>query len=68
MCYLKLKQYRQALADCTAAIQIDDSYTKAYLRRGISHRRLNQTGQALKDLDIVLHREPHNKEAAEHRR
>ena len=36
MCYLKLKQYRQALADSTAAVQIDDAYTKAYLRRGIA--------------------------------
>jgi tetratricopeptide (TPR) repeat protein len=68
MCHLKLKQYRQTLADCTAAIQIDDSYTKAYLRRGIAHRRLSQTAQAISDLDIVLHREPHNKEAQEHRR
>ena len=68
MCYLKLKQYRQTLSDCTAAIQIDDGYTKAYLRRGIAHRRLSQTSQAIKDLDIVLHREPHNREAQEHRR
>ncbi|KAL3909502.1 MAG: hypothetical protein SGPRY_009401 [Prymnesium sp.] len=68
MCYLKLKQYRQALADTTAAIQIDESYTKAYLRRGIAHRRLSQHEQALHDLDVVLAREPHNKEAQEHRR
>ena len=32
------------------------------------HRRLSQTLQAIKDLDVVLHREPHNKEAQEHRR
>ena len=38
----RIKQYRQALADCTAAVQIDDAYTKAYLRRGIAHRRLGQ--------------------------
>ena len=68
MCYLKLKQYRQALADTTAALQLDDTYTKAYLRRGIAHRRLFQHQQALKDLDVVLTREPHNKEALEHRR
>ena len=68
MCHIKLKQFRPALGDCTAAIQIDDSYTKAYLRRGIAHRRLGQLPQAIADLDIVLHREPHNKEAAEHRR
>ena len=43
-----------ALADCTAAVQIDDGYTKAYLRRGIAHRRLSQHAQALKDLDVVL--------------
>jgi len=68
MCHLKLKQYRQALADTTAAIQLDDSYTKAYLRRGIAHRRLSQHQRALDDLDVVLSREPHNKEAQEHRR
>ena len=47
MCHLKLKAYRAALADCTAAIQLDDAYTKAYLRRGIAHRRLSQVWQAL---------------------
>ena len=31
MCYLKLKQYRQALADCTAAIQIDDSLSLIHI-------------------------------------
>ena len=49
-------------------MQIDATYTKAYLRRGIAHRRLGQHAQAVTDLDVVLEREPRNHEAAEHRR
>ena len=36
MCALKQKRYALALNDATAAIELDDSYTKAFLRRAIS--------------------------------
>ena len=68
MCHLKMKQYKQAVGDCSAAIEIDDTYTKAYLRRGIARRRLGDGARALEDLRVVLAREPANKEAAEHER
>ena len=31
MCHLKLKQYKQAVSDCSASIQLDGAYTKAHL-------------------------------------
>jgi hypothetical protein len=35
-----------AVSDADAAIQLDDGYTKAYLRRAIARRRLGQTKEA----------------------
>ena len=47
MCQLKLKRYRLAVADCDAAIAIDDGYTKACLRRPIAHWRASHGSERI---------------------
>ena len=68
MCALKQKRYALALNDSSAAIELDDGYTKAFLRRAISYRHLSMSQEALADLEVVLKHEPRNSEALQLKR
>ena len=61
MALLKLKKYAAALVDCDCSIELDDSYTKAYLRRATAHLKLDLKQEALNDFRKVLEFEPENK-------
>lgn len=42
MAHLKLAAYAAAEADCSLALELDPTYTKAYHRRGTARRHLKQ--------------------------
>ena len=56
-------RYRAAEADCTQALSLDSSYTKAYLRRGAARFQMGQVQQAEADYREALKLEPSNKQA-----
>lgn len=49
--YLKLKKYTESLADCNKAIALNDSYAKAYLRRGEARMELGDYEDATRDFN-----------------
>ena len=61
MALLKLQKYAAAAADCDCSIELDDTYTKAYLRRATAHLKLGNKEEALADFKKVLEFEPENK-------
>lgn len=63
MAYLKLKKYFETEADCTLALSLDPTYTKAYLRRGIARAELGKVSSANKDFKDALKLEPGNRQA-----
>jgi len=50
-CYLKLKKYDEAVSDCNKAIELNDGYAKAYLRRGEARMGLEDYEEALRDFN-----------------
>nr|XP_012145173.1 PREDICTED: RNA polymerase II-associated protein 3 [Megachile rotundata]XP_012145174.1 PREDICTED: RNA polymerase II-associated protein 3 [Megachile rotundata] len=63
LCQLKLNNFYSAESDCSAAIQLDETYVKAYHRRATARMNLKQYKEAKQDLEKVLKLEPSNKEA-----
>ncbi|KAL2102937.1 hypothetical protein ACEWY4_002105 [Coilia grayii] len=62
-CFLKLKKYAVAEADCNLAIVLDSKYMKAYARRGAARFALKNYQGALEDYEMVLSLDPGNLEA-----
>lgn len=58
--FLKLARPLEAEADCTAALQLDPSYVKAWHRRGTARRQLGKLVEAAADFEEVLRLEPSN--------
>lgn len=46
--------------DATVAIQLDDTYVKAYVRRAVARAALGQLQEALSDYRRIIHLEPKN--------
>ncbi|CAK9807855.1 RNA polymerase II-associated protein 3 [Anthophora plagiata] len=63
LCQLKLDNFFSAESDCTAAIQLDENYVKAYHRRATARMNLKQYKEAKQDLEKVLKLDSSNKEA-----
>lgn len=63
MAYLKTKDWSKAEADCSLALSLDETYVKAYLRRGTARKELKEYEKAIEDFKHVLLLEPKNKEA-----
>ncbi|KAL6423103.1 hypothetical protein ACFW04_010534 [Cataglyphis niger] len=63
LCYLKQDNLYSAEADCSSAIQLDETYVKAYHRRATARMELKQYKEAKKDIEKILTLEPLNKEA-----
>ncbi|XP_076656881.1 RNA polymerase II-associated protein spaghetti isoform X2 [Halictus rubicundus] len=63
LCQLKLNNFHSAESDCSAAIQLDETYVKAYHRRATARMNLKQYKEAKQDLEKILKLEPSNKEA-----
>ncbi|XP_066585743.1 RNA polymerase II-associated protein 3 [Prorops nasuta] len=63
LCQLKLNKFYFAETDCTRALQIDESYIKAYHRRAIARMETKQYKEATEDIAKLLELEPSNKQA-----
>ncbi|KAK9297935.1 hypothetical protein QLX08_008473 [Tetragonisca angustula] len=63
LCQLKLDNFYAAESDSSAAIQLDDSYVKAYHRRATARMNIKQYKEAKRDLEKVLKLEASNREA-----
>ena len=50
-CYLKLKQYSEAVADCNKALELNDGYAKAYLRRAEAKMEMGEYDDAIRDFN-----------------
>lgn len=68
MALLKLLDYAGAEDDATAALELDQNYVKAWLRRGAARRGLGAAAAAVEDFEAALRLEPGNRAAAEERR
>ncbi|XP_068442594.1 RNA polymerase II-associated protein 3 [Clinocottus analis] len=63
MAFLKLERYMEAEADCTDALCLDRTYSKAFARRGTARVALGKLEDARQDFREVLKLEPGNKQA-----
>lgn len=68
MSELKLMEFAAAEADCTQAIRLDPSYTKAYLRRASAFKALGKLLEAAEDYESALRLEPTSQATAADRR
>mmetsp|Transcript_13852 Transcript_13852/g.24266 ORF Transcript_13852/g.24266 Transcript_13852/m.24266 type:complete len:261 (+) Transcript_13852:31-813(+) len=59
-CDMARKLFTEAVRACTAAVEEDPLYIKAYMRRGVAHRELDDLDHALGDAKKVLELEPGN--------
>lgn len=60
LCFLSVKQYRDAVRDCDEALALDGGNVKALYRRAQAHRELKDLRSCLDDLNRLLREEPKN--------
>ncbi|XP_032361112.1 RNA polymerase II-associated protein 3 isoform X1 [Etheostoma spectabile] len=63
MAFIKLEKYKEAEEDCTKAIFLDSTYSKAFHRRATTRAALGKLEEAKQDFQEVLKLEPGNKQA-----
>ncbi|KAL6227775.1 hypothetical protein ACLB2K_001732 [Fragaria x ananassa] len=61
-CRSKLGQFDQAIEDCTAALNVRPSYSKARLRRADCHAKLEKWDASIQDYEILLKQTPDDEE------
>ena len=59
-CLLALDRLDEAQSDCTVAIHLHPTYTKAWMRRSKAHEKLTHTDRALEDAQKALQLQPHD--------
>ncbi|KAM7005494.1 mitochondrial import receptor subunit TOM34 [Tautogolabrus adspersus] len=60
LCYLSVKQYRDAVRDCDEALMMDSSNLKALYRRAHAYKELKDAKACVDDLNKLLKVEPKN--------
>lgn len=60
---MKLTKYSEAVKDCSKAIELDDKYVKAYIRRAQSYEASDKLDEALADWQKILEFDPSHKDA-----
>ncbi|KAM5577324.1 inactive TPR repeat-containing thioredoxin TTL3 [Rosa sericea] len=61
-CRSKLGQFDQAIEDCTAALNVRPSYSKARLRRADCNAKLGKWDASLQDYEILIKQTPDDEE------
>ncbi|NXQ58508.1 TOM34 protein, partial [Anthoscopus minutus] len=60
LCYLALKQYKEAAQDCTEALKLDPNNVKALYRRAQALKELKDYKSSIADIKSLLKTEPKN--------
>lgn len=60
---IHLERAKSAIEDCTKAIELNDKYVRAYLRRGKIYEQTDKLDESLADYQKVLELDPGNREA-----
>ncbi|RMB95650.1 hypothetical protein DUI87_27762 [Hirundo rustica rustica] len=60
LCYLALKQYKEAAQDCTEALKLDPKNVKALYRRAQALKELKDYKSSIADIKSLLKTEPKN--------
>ncbi|KFO12444.1 Mitochondrial import receptor subunit TOM34, partial [Balearica regulorum gibbericeps] len=60
LCYLNLKQYKEAVQDCTEALRLDPTNVKALYRRAQALKELKDYKSSIADIKSLLKIEPKN--------
>ncbi|NWR82920.1 TOM34 protein, partial [Furnarius figulus] len=60
LCYLTLKQYKEAAQDCTEALKLDPKNVKALYRRAQAFKELKDYKSSIADIKSLLKTEPKN--------
>ncbi|XP_054029678.1 mitochondrial import receptor subunit TOM34 [Dryobates pubescens] len=60
LCYLTLKQYKEAVQDCTEALRLDPKNVKALYRRAQALKELKDYKSSIADIKSLLKTEPKN--------
>ncbi|NXU52587.1 TOM34 protein, partial [Turnix velox] len=60
LCYLALKQYKEAAQDCTEALKLDPKNVKALYRRAQALKELKDYKSSVADIKSLLKTEPKN--------
>lgn len=57
--YMKMKKYKEALEDCNKAIELNETYAKAYVKRADIRIEMEEFDEAVKDLKQAKQIDPH---------
>ncbi|CAN8229926.1 unnamed protein product [Cochlearia groenlandica] len=60
VCFLKLGKYEETIKECTKALELNTTYTKALVRRAEAHEKLEHFEEAVTDLKKILEVNPSN--------
>lgn len=60
LCHLVLKQYKEAVKDCTEALRLDGRNVKAFYRRAQAYKALKDYTSSFADINSLLQIEPRN--------
>ncbi|XWS21522.1 hypothetical protein CRYUN_Cryun30bG0061400 [Craigia yunnanensis] len=63
-CRSKLGQFEKAIEDCTAALNVQPSYSKARLRRADCNAKLERWEAAIQDYEMLIRETPGDEEVA----
>lgn len=57
---MALKQYKEAVRDCTEALRLDGKNVKAFYRRAQAYKALKDYKSSFEDINSLLQLEPRN--------
>ncbi|CAL9227468.1 unnamed protein product [Arabidopsis halleri] len=63
VCFLKLGKCEETIKECTKALELNPTYTKALVRRAEAHEKLEHFEDAVTDLKKILELDPSNDQA-----
>ncbi|TDH13949.1 hypothetical protein EPR50_G00038620 [Perca flavescens] len=66
LCFLRIKEFSQAVEHCNKAIELDENNEKALYRRGEARLLRNEFSLAMEDFQLVLQVNPSNRAAHAH--